>query len=110
MTHGDSAFNRRHEGKNHFQDLIGGEFIPVGALVTFKPSPMSTDSQHKMDSRGVSGVFLRYVLQTGATYQGQMEVVALSEFVGKALHRHARALNRKVHVQTVEEVSLPNKN
>ena len=52
-----------------------------------------------------SGVFLGWKLNPGANWNlHAYYVVAVSEFAGKCLHWNVRALDTKVHVQTVQRI------
>ena len=100
---GDSPWARRHQAANY-----EGLRIPFFAKVRFLPSPTSTNMESRWNPPPVDGVFLGWKLNPGADASlGEYYVIALSDFAGKCLHRNARALDMKVHVQTVRVISEP---
>ena len=100
---GDGPWARRR-GSGNFEGLR----IPFFAKVRFLPSPTSSDVESRWNPPATDGVFLGYKLNPGADWSlKEFYVVSLSDFAGKCLHRNARALDVKVHVQTVRRVEAP---
>ena len=72
----------------------------------FKPSPTSQAIEGRWDGRAHAGVFLGYVLNSGANFSKKTYLVArLSDFVGRNFHRRAYAEHVRVHVQAVLEIT-----
>ena len=79
--------------------------IPFGHYVEFKPSPTSQVVEGRWDGRGHAGIFLGYVLNSGANFSKKTYLVArLSDFLGRNFHRRAYAEHVRVHIQEVSEI------
>lgn len=71
--------------KFHDQEF-GGEAIPFGAAVSFKPSGARVLSQnHKFDPDAIPGVFAGYQIGVGFKWTGQYRVWALEDFTKQNL-------------------------
>ena len=65
---------------------FNGEAIPLGALVSFKPSGARVNPQgHKFDPDSIPGVFSGYEIGVGFKWTGQYRVWELDDFVKQNL-------------------------
>lgn len=65
---------------------FGGEIIPFGALVDFKPSSVRfIPEDHKFGPDSIPGMFAGYEIGIGFKWTGQYRIWDLNDFVGQNL-------------------------
>ena len=82
-----------------------GLAIPLGAKVDYLPSDTFAMEKYKFEGRHRVGVFMGYVLSSGANWSKRTyRVVDLSDFLTCNLHRRATVEHVKVHIQEVSTI------